>query len=379
MNSFAELNLIEPITRALSAEDYGTPTPIQAQAIPHMLEGRDLLGCAQTGTGKTAAFALPILQGLASERSGRVARSARALILAPTRELAAQITESLKTYGRHLGLTHCVIHGGVGYRDQIRRLQAGVDIVAATPGRLLDHMSQGNIKLDRLRFLVLDEADRMLDMGFIRDIRRILATVPAKRQTALFSATMPADILRLAQSVLTNPVKVAVTPVAATADHIDQRVLFVHRTDKPALLGKMLKDRAIARALVFTRTKHGANRLTTKLTQQRISVEAIHGNKTQGARERAIENFRSGRTRVLVATDVMSRGIDVDGITHVINFDLPNLPESYVHRIGRTARAGASGIALSFCDTQETTYLRDIEKLIKQRLSIFHDHPYARA
>jgi ATP-dependent RNA helicase RhlE len=378
LNSFTELNLIEPITRALSAENYSTPTPIQSQAIPHLLDGRDLLGCAQTGTGKTAAFALPMLQRLSGERGPSTSgRPIRALILAPTRELAAQINESLKTYGRHLNLTSCTIYGGVGQREQVRQLQRGVDIVVATPGRLLDHMNQGNVRLDKLQILVLDEADRMLDMGFIRDIRRILATVPAKRQTMLFSATMPSDILRLAQSVLTDPIKVSVTPVATTADGIDQRVMFVNRADKSALLGELLKDRAITRALVFTRTKHGANRLATQLARLRIVVEAIHGNKTQSARERAIDGLRSGRTRVLVATDVASRGIDVDGISHVINYDMPNLPESYVHRIGRTARAGASGIALSFCDREETSFLRDIEKLIKRRLPVIDDHPYS--
>jgi ATP-dependent RNA helicase RhlE len=374
--AFSELQLTDPIQRSLQAESYITPTPIQAQAIPHLLAGRDLLGCAQTGTGKTAAFALPILQRLAKTSGRRLPRTARALILAPTRELATQIADSFRTYGRHLGLTHTTVFGGVGQGPQVRALARGVDILVATPGRLLDLIGQGHVHFNGMQFLVLDEADRMLDMGFIPDIRRILAVVPAQRQTALFSATMPPEIARLAEGILNDPVRVAVTPVASTVELIDQRVLFVERADKPALLGEILKDPTITRVLVFTRTKHGANRVATQLHRNAIAADAIHGNKSQGARERAIADFRNGRTRVLVATDIAARGIDIDGISHVINFDLPTPPESYVHRIGRTARAGASGVALSFCAGEERAQLRDIERLIARRLSVVADHPY---
>jgi len=377
MTAFSELQLIDPIRRSLQAESYTTPTPIQAQAIPHLLAGRDLLGCAQTGTGKTAAFALPLLQRLAADNARNGRRAIRALVLAPTRELATQIADSFGTYGRHLNLTHAVIFGGVGQGPQVRALSRGVDIVVATPGRLLDLMGQGHVRFDGLQFLVLDEADRMLDMGFIHDIRRILTKLPVRRQTALFSATMPPEIAALAKSLLSDPVHVSVTPVSSTVELVDQRVLFVERGDKAALLGEVLKDPAITRVLVFTRTKHGANRVATQLHRSSIAADAIHGNKSQGARERAIEDFRRGRTRVLVATDIAARGIDIDGVSHVINFDLPTPPESYVHRIGRTARAGASGIALSFCAGEERVQLRDIEKLIARRLSVVADHPYA--
>ena len=380
MQSFAELDLIEPIQRAIRAENYTIPTPIQAQAIPHLLAGRDLLGVAQTGTGKTAAFALPMLQRLGAD-GGAVRRAAgprgtRSLILTPTRELAIQIADSFRIYGKHLGLRQAVVYGGVGQKPQVDALSRGVDILVATPGRLLDLMNQGFLRLDKLEIFVLDEADRMLDMGFIHDIRKVIAKLPKERQTLFFSATMPPDIARLASSILRNPVEVAVTPVASTVERIDQRVLFVDRANKRALLAELLKDRAIDRVLVFSRTKHGANKVAEDLAKRHISAEAIHGNKSQSARQKALENFRAGKIRVLVATDIAARGIDIDGITHVINFDLPNVPESYVHRIGRTARAGADGIAISFCDSEERAFLRDIEKLIKQRVPVIADHAF---
>jgi ATP-dependent RNA helicase RhlE len=379
MTSFSELALIEPIARALRDEKYTIPTPIQAAAIPPLLDGRDLLGCAQTGTGKTAAFALPILQRLANDRRPAPRKGARVLVLAPTRELALQIGESFGAYGRFVGLTRTVIFGGVGQGPQVSALARGVDILIATPGRLLDLMGQGHAKLGTVEVLVLDEADRMLDMGFIRDIRQIVATLPAKRQTLLFSATMPRDIAALADSMLKNPVKVEVAAPATTAEKVDQWVLFVDRENKRHLLAEMLKDPKMTRTLVFTRTKHGANRVTEQLARMQVRAQAIHGNKSQGARQAALESFRAGQTRVLVATDIAARGIDVDGITHVINFELPNEPESYVHRIGRTARAGARGVALSFCDREERVYLRDIERLTKQPLQVVADHPYRAA
>jgi ATP-dependent RNA helicase RhlE len=375
--SFSDLSLSEPLLRALSAQNYETPTPIQAQAIPHLLAGRDLLGVAQTGTGKTAAFALPILQRLVNPRTEPGAKGVRALILTPTRELAIQIADSFRVYGRHMHLRQTVVFGGVGQKPQVDALRRGVDILVATPGRLLDLMGQGHVRLDRLSVFVLDEADRMLDMGFIHDVRRITAALPKQRQTLLFSATMPADIARLAASILTDPVKVEVTPAATTVERIDQRVLFVETGNKRALLANLLKAPEIERVLVFTRTKHGANKVAEQLGRSNIHAEAIHGNKSQGARQRALESFRSGRVRVLVATDIAARGIDIDGITHVINFDLPEVPESYVHRIGRTARAGAAGIALSFCDAEERALLRDIERLTKRPLSVVPDHPFA--
>ena len=376
MTSFSELALIEPIARALRAENYTIPTPIQAAAIPPLLDGRDLLGCAQTGTGKTAAFALPILQRLASDRRPAPRKGARVLVLAPTRELALQIGESFGTYGRHLPLSRTVIFGGVGQGPQVSALARGVDVLVATPGRLLDLMEQGHAQLSSVEVLVLDEADRMLDMGFIRDIRKILAKLPARRQTLLFSATMPRDIAVLADQMLRNPVKVEVAAPATTAEKVDQWVLFVDRDNKRHLLAEMLKDPKMSRTLIFTRTKHGANRVTEQLARLQVRAAAIHGNKSQGARQAALESFRSGQTRVLVATDIAARGIDVDGITHVVNYELPNEPESYVHRIGRTARAGARGVALSFCDREERSYLRDIERLTKQPLQVVADHPY---
>jgi ATP-dependent RNA helicase RhlE len=375
-SSFSELPLVEPLRRAVAAEGYEVPTPIQVQAIPHLLEGRDVLGCAQTGTGKTAAFALPILQRLDADRRPLAPKCTRVLVLAPTRELAGQIEESFRVYGQHLRVRSTVVFGGVGQGPQVKALERGVDVLVATPGRLLDLIGQGHARLERVEVLVLDEADRMLDMGFIHDVRRIVRQVPQDRQTLLFSATMPADIARLASEILRNPVRVSVTPVASTAERVEQQVLFVEKAHKPALLAALLQDAGIDRALVFARTKHGANRVAEQLQRRRVVAEAIHGNKSQGARQRALENFRSGRTRVLVATDIAARGLDVDGISHVINFDLPNEPESYVHRIGRTARAGRSGVAISFCDTTERPYLADIERLIRQRVPVRDDHPY---
>jgi ATP-dependent RNA helicase RhlE len=375
LTTFSELDLIESLQRALAEEGYTTPTPIQSQAIPPLLQGRDLLGVAQTGTGKTAAFALPILQRLAQGQP-RGRRSVRALILTPTRELAAQIADSFARYGRHLKLSHAVVYGGVGKVPQIRALRAGVDILIATPGRLLDLMGDNCVRTEGLEVLVLDEADRMLDMGFAPDVKRIIATLPKQRQTLLFSATMPQDIAVLADRILANPVKVAVTPVATTAERVKQHVLFVDTANKRALLADLIKGTGISRAIVFTRTKHGASRLADQLGRGGISADAIHGNKSQAQRERALDNFRRGRCRVLVATDIAARGIDVDGISHVINFDLPNEPESYVHRIGRTARAGASGSAISFCSADERDYLRAIERLIRQPIEVVDDHPY---
>ncbi|WP_063752008.1 DEAD/DEAH box helicase [Sorangium cellulosum] len=366
---FADLKLIEPLLRAIEAEGYSTPTPIQQQAIPPILEGNDVLGCAQTGTGKTAAFALPILQRLA-QSGAPTQRGLRVLVLTPTRELAAQVGESFTTYGKNLGLRTAVVFGGVGQRPQMEALRRGVDVLVATPGRLLDLCSQGISPFGRLETLVLDEADRMLDMGFIHDIRRVLAMLPERRQTLLFSATMPQDIQKLADTILHRPVRVEVARVATTAENIDQRVAFVERSDKRAMLEHVLKDPALRRAIVFTRTKHGANRVVQQLSRARIEAVAIHGNKSQGARERALASFKQGTTSVLVATDIAARGIDIEDISHVINYDLPNIPESYVHRIGRTARAGASGVALSFCDIEERPYLADIERLIQKRLPL---------
>jgi ATP-dependent RNA helicase RhlE len=371
---FDDLKLIEPLLRAVRAEGYSTPTPIQEQAIPHVLEGRDLLGVAQTGTGKTAAFALPILQHLA--QNPRQGHHIRVLVLAPTRELASQIGDSFRTYGRHTGVKQVTIFGGVGQQPQVDKLRNGPEVVVAAPGRLLDLMNQGFVKLDKLEVFVLDEADRMLDMGFIHDVRRVIAALPKKRQTLLFSATMPEEIQDLAHNILINPVKVEVTPVASTVEKIDQSVFFVEKKDKPALLEHLLQNKDISRVLVFTRTKHGANKVVQRLVASNIHAEAIHGNKSQTAREAALKNFKSGRTRVLVATDIAARGLDVEEISHIINYDLPNEPETYVHRIGRTARAGASGIAYSFCDTEERAFLRDIERLIKLHVPVIEDHPF---
>jgi ATP-dependent RNA helicase RhlE len=378
-NTFDTLSLIEPIRRALATENYTQPTPIQTQAIPHLLAGRDLLGIAQTGTGKTAAFGLPILQRLFEDKTPAGPKGVRALILTPTRELAIQIGDSFRTYGKHLHLRQALVYGGVGQKPQVNALARGVDILVATPGRLLDLMGQGHIRLDAVQIFVLDEADRMLDMGFIHDVRRIAKAIRSPHQSLLFSATMPNDIADLAGSMLKDPVRVEVTPVSSTVELVDQRVLFVDNANKRALLTALLGEPGIERVLVFTRTKHGANKVAEHLERSRINADAIHGNKTQGARQRALENFRSGRSRVLVATDIAARGIDIDGITHVVNFDLPNIPESYVHRIGRTARAGASGTALSFCGPDERGFLRDIERLTRRSLSVISDHPFVSA
>jgi ATP-dependent RNA helicase RhlE len=373
---FDELQLIDPLLRAVRAEGYTQPSPIQFQAIPYVLAGRDLLGCAQTGTGKTAAFALPILQRLAAYKTQN-ARHLRALVLSPTRELASQIGESFETYGRFVPVRQVTIYGGVNQKPQVEGLRRGADILVATPGRLLDLIGQGYIRLDRLEVLVLDEADRMLDMGFIHDVRRIIATLPSRRQTLLFSATMPDEIQSLADSILNDPVHVAVTPVASTVDTVRQSVYFVEKPHKSALLEHLLRDSSMKRVLVFTRTKHGANKVARLLERASIAAEAIHGNKSQSARERALANFKAGTTRVLVATDIAARGIDVDDITHVINFDLPNEPESYVHRIGRTARAGASGFAYSLCAADERAFLVDIERLIRMHIPAAAHYPYA--
>lgn len=375
--SFEKLNLIEPIYRALKTEGYTKPTPIQEQAIPILLERSDLLGCAQTGTGKTAAFAIPILQLLHNdELYVKGPQGIKALILTPTRELAIQIGESFAAYGKHLRLKHTVIFGGVSQHAQTNALRSGVDILIATPGRLLDLMNQRFVKLDHLKMLVLDEADRMLDMGFIHDVKKVIARVPAKRQTIFFSATMPPEISLLANTILTNPKRVEVTPVASTANTIQQAIYFVKKGNKRKLLHHLLQDNAIATALVFTRTKHGADRVAKDLNNSGIKAEAIHGNKSQSQRQRALTNFKAQTTRVLVATDIAARGIDIDELSHVINFELPNVPETYVHRIGRTGRAGAKGISISFCDEEEKDYLKDIQKLIGKTIPVVTDHPY---
>lgn len=366
---FRDLNLIEPILSALKTKGYEEPTPIQAAAIPPVLSGRDVLGSAQTGTGKTAAFALPILQNLTQNppvKPGGI----RVLVLSPTRELAAQIGESFNAYGRGLKLRVATIFGGVSDMPQKQKLRQGVDILVATPGRLMDLHAQRALSLDRIEIFVLDEADRMMDMGFIHDVRRIAALVPAQRQTLFFSATMPPEIRSLSKNLLRDPVRIEVATVSAAAPNIEQGVYMVSRNSKPSLLGHLLADGSIRRALVFTRTKHGADRVCKSLERFRIFAEALHGNKTQGARQRALANFKNGQTRILVATDIASRGIDVTDISHVFNFDLPEVPETYVHRIGRTARAGASGTAYTFCDHDERSYLTGIERLLRQRLRV---------
>ena len=376
--TFEDLNLIEPILRALKTEGYTTPTPIQEQAIPILLQERDLLGCAQTGTGKTAAFAIPILQILSEKQIfDKAKRPIKCLILTPTRELAIQINESFAAYGRHLFLRNTVIFGGVSQHPQTDALRNGVDILIATPGRLLDLMNQNFVQLNQLQMFVLDEADRMLDMGFVHDVKKIIAKIPPKRQTLFFSATMPTEIQKLADSILTNPLKVEVTPVSTTAETITQYLYFLEKGDKKKLLADLLKDKSIVSALVFTRTKHGADKVVKDLQALQVKAEAIHGNKSQNARQRALNNFKSGDTRVLVATDIAARGIDVDNLSHVINYELPNIPETYVHRIGRTGRAGASGIAFSFCDEEEVEFLKDIQKLINKQIPVVSDHPYA--
>lgn len=379
--NFADLNLNASLLRSVQEAGYVEPTPIQIQAIPHVLTGKDLLGCAQTGTGKTAAFALPILQRLSGtcpdSNRNRKHPSVRVLVLAPTRELAIQIGESFSAYGCYTGLTNTVIYGGIGQNPQVQVLQRGIDILIATPGRLLDLIGQGYVKLDRVEVLVLDEADRMLDMGFIHDVKRIIKLVPENRQTLLFSATLPPEIVELAERIMHNPVEVSVMPEQPTIEAIEQAVFFVPQKKKQALLEYMLKDKSVTRVLVFTRTKHAANRVVKHLKQAGIQAEPIHGNKSQTARQTALRNFRAGRTRVLVATDVVARGIDVEDISHVIQFDLPNEPETYIHRIGRTGRAGATGTALAFCSEEsELPFLKEIEKLIRMRVSVIKDHPY---
>ena len=368
--TFEQLELIEPIQKALTKEGYTIPTPIQAEAIPYVLDGYDLLGCAQTGTGKTAAFSIPIIQNLYNERQHGKVRGIKALILTPTRELAIQIGESFTAYGKYTGVRHTVIFGGVGQKPQTDALERGVDVLIATPGRLLDLINQGFISLKYLDYFVLDEADRMLDMGFIHDIKRILPLLPKKRQSLFFSATMPPEIERLAGTILHEPQKVEVTPASSTVDKIDQSVYFVEKAEKVSLLTHLLKDSSLESVLVFTRTKHGADKVARVLAKANIGAEAIHGNKSQTARQRALTNFKDHTTRVLIATDIAARGIDVDHLSHVINYELPNVPETYVHRIGRTGRAGRSGVAYSFCDAEEVPYLKDIQKLIGKQIPV---------
>lgn len=375
---FKDLNLIEPILKALSEEWYTTPTPIQAQAIPHILAGKDLLGCAQTGTGKTAAFAIPTLQILARERElSHTSREIKSLILTPTRELAIQIEESFRNYGSELKLKNAVIFGWISQHSQVRKLEAWIDILIATPGRLIDLMNQWYVNLKHLEIFILDEADRMLNMWFINDVKKILTKLPSKKQTLFFSATMPKEIASLANSILVNPVKVEVAPVSSTAEKVQQKIFFVEKTNKKLLLVHLLKNPNILNVLVFTRTKHWADRVVKDLEKSGIIAEAIHGNKSQNARQKALNNFKSKSTRVLVATDIAARGIDVDDLSYVINYDLPNEPESYVHRIGRTGRAGNNGTAFSFCDSEEFEYLKDIQKLIWKTIVVEEDHPFA--
>jgi ATP-dependent RNA helicase RhlE len=365
---FSKLGLLPTVVRATLDEQYTQPSPVQLEVIPHVVAGRDVIACAQTGTGKTAAFVLPIVQLLSADPSP--SRKIRALVLTPTRELAAQIGERVSVYGRYIGLRHTVIYGGVNQRRQEDALRSSPDIVIATPGRLLDLMQQGHVRLDGVTHFVLDEADRMLDMGFVHDVRRIVAALPTRRQTLFFSATMAPPVEALARGMLVDPVKVSIAPKVTTAEGVAQSVVFVARADKRALLETVLRGQGVERALVFTRTKHGANRLMEQLDRAGIGAAVIHGNKSQGARERALDGFRRGTTRVLVATDVAARGIDIDGISLVVNYDLPNVAESYVHRIGRTGRAGATGRAISFCDRDERPFLADIERLIRKRIDV---------
>lgn len=375
--SFKDLNLIEPIQRALDMEGYVEPTPIQEQAIPIILKRKDLLGCAQTGTGKTAAFAIPILQLLQEEQQRETgSRRVKTLILTPTRELAIQIGESFAGYSRFLGIKHTVIFGGVPQRSQIEALRSGVDILIATPGRLLDLMNQKFINLFSIRYFILDEADRMLDMGFVNDVKKVIQRLPVQRQTLFFSATMPKEISKLANSILVDPVRVEVTPVSSTAETIDQSLFMVEKKNKRPLLVHLLDNQEIKSALVFTRTKHGADRVARDLAHAGIGAEAIHGNKSQNARQRALSNFKEGKTRVLVATDIAARGIDVEDLSLVVNYDLPNVPETYVHRIGRTGRAGLEGMAYSFCDEEEEKLLYDINRLIGREIPIVANQPY---
>jgi ATP-dependent RNA helicase RhlE len=377
--SFNNLSLIEPVVKALSNEGYTMPTPIQQKSIPVILQHKDLLGCAQTGTGKTAAFAIPILQIMHQEQQGNNnnRRNIKALVLTPTRELAIQIEESFRAYGKYLDLRHLVIFGGVSQHNQVNTLRRGVDILIATPGRLLDLMNQNLLSLRDIKFFVLDEADRMLDMGFVHDVKKIIAKLPVQRQTLFFSATMPPEIQQLANVLLKNPVKVEVAPVSSTADTIQQELYYTNKEHKRSLLIHLLQDATIKNALVFARTKHGADKIAKDLNRSGINADAIHGNKSQNARQNALQNFKAKTTRILVATDIAARGIDIDELTHVINYELPNVPETYVHRIGRTGRAGASGIAISFCDHEERAYLKDIQKLIAKQIPVVQDHPFS--
>lgn len=377
--SFEQLGLAEPILRAVATSGYAQPTAIQSLAIPHVLAGRDLLGCAQTGTGKTAAFALPILHRLQKAPRQVATRCPQVLVLSPTRELAAQIGQSFADYGRHLPIRHAVVFGGVGFMPQIKAMNRGVHVLVATPGRLLDLMNQGYVRLDQLHTFVLDEADHMLDMGFLPDLKRIINHLPKNRQSLFFSATMPPNIADLAASLLRDPAKVSVTPPATVVKKIEQRVMMVDRANKRALLQQLLESEDYDRVLVFTRTKHGADKVATVLNRAGMTADAIHGNKSQSARERTLDRFRAGKLRVLVATDLASRGIDVDGVSHVINYDIPVEPEAYVHRIGRTGRAGATGIALSFCDADERSAWRAIEKLVRQPIDIERNHAFIAA
>jgi ATP-dependent RNA helicase RhlE len=374
--TFKELRIIDPILEALKGEGYTQPTPIQQQAIPLLLRGKDLLGCAQTGTGKTAAFAIPILQHLYLDRRHDKTRRINALIITPTRELAIQINESFAAYGKFTGLRSAVIFGGVKQGAQTQLLRRGVDILVATPGRLLDLMNQGFISLKDVRYFVLDEADHMLDMGFIHDIKRVITKLPKERQSLFFSATMPPDIVLLSKDILGNPEKITIRPQQATADRVEQALYYVSKKDKPQLLLHLLKTESVDSVLIFSRTKYGADKIVKFLGRSDIRSAAIHGNKSQGARQKALGNFKSGDTSILVATDIAARGIDVDDLSHVINFDLPNIPETYVHRIGRTGRASASGIAISFCDGEERAFLKDIQKLIAQDIEVISEHPY---
>jgi ATP-dependent RNA helicase RhlE len=382
--SFKNLQLIEPVLKALAHEGYTNPTPIQEQAIPVVLKRRDLLGSAQTGTGKTAAFAIPILQLMHEEKEFRNKNSEfrnnnsaiQTLILTPTRELAIQIEESFKAYGKYLNLKQLVVYGGVSQYHQVSALRRGVDILVATPGRLLDLMNQRHISLQHIKFFVLDEADRMLDMGFVHDVKKIISKLPAKKQTLFFSATMPSEIKQLANLLLQDPVKVEVAPPSSTVDMIEQSLYYVEKQNKISLLGHLLNDASIKTALVFTRTKHGADKLARQLSRAGVRADAIHGNKSQNERQRTLQNFKNNHTRVLVATDIAARGIDIDDLSHVINYDLPEQAETYIHRIGRTGRAGASGIAISFCDYEEKISLSDIQKLIKKKIAVVKDHPY---
>ena len=374
--TFDQLQLAEPLLRSLQTEGYTQPTPIQEKAITPIMEQRDLLGCAQTGTGKTAAFALPVLHLLYNRAKDSKSNAIKVLVLTPTRELAIQVDESFRVYGKHTGVRTAVIFGGVSQRGQEADLRRNPDVVVATPGRLLDLIKQRIVSLSDIEIFILDEADRMLDMGFIHDIKRIIPMLPQKKQTLFFSATMPNEIQNLANSLLHDPVKVEVAPVASTADTIEQEVLFVEKNDKRNLLNYLLQDKEIKRALVFTRTKHGADKVVKELVRSGVKAEAIHGNKAQNARQRALEGFKEGRLRILVATDIAARGIDVDDITHVINYEIPNEPETYVHRIGRTGRAGATGKSISFCDEEERAYLKDIQKLIRKPVPMNDQHPY---